>query len=171
MRPPLLLRALLRLYPRDFRGRFGGEVMESMKGELEGRSGLGRAWVWSRGTADRLKGAIRERRRDWNRGGGMGGWAMDLQQAFRALRRSPGLTGAALVTLALGIGATTALFSVLNGIILRPLPYGDPDRVEPGVRSLHELDSGDGLFVGVDLGVDDAGAVIERGVDEPTARR
>jgi len=48
---------------------------------------------------------------------------------LRALRRTPAFTAVAVLTLALGIGATTAIFSVVNGILLQPLPYPDADRI------------------------------------------
>lgn len=55
---------------------------------------------------------------------------MNLRLAFRQLLRSPGFTLLAIMTLGLGIGANTAMFSVLNGILFKPLPYPDSAQLD-----------------------------------------
>ena len=58
----------------------------------------------------------------------------DIRYALRSFRRAPGFTVVALVTLALGIGGTTAIFSIVDGVVLRPLPYNDSSRIVQLVR-------------------------------------
>jgi putative ABC transport system permease protein len=61
--------------------------------------------------------------------GKMGSWVSDVRFAFRGLKRHPGFAVAAVAVLSLGIGASTAIFSVVDGVLLRPLPYPDADRL------------------------------------------
>ena len=71
----------------------------------------------------------------------MNALALDLRLALRALRRAPGFALTAIVTLALGVGATTAIFSAVDAVLLRPLPFPEPERLV----QLHETvpDRGD----------------------------
>lgn len=66
----------------------------------------------------------RRKRSDW-----LGGWKQDLQLAIRGLRKRPGFSATVVATLALGIGATTAVFSLANATLLQPLPYREPENL------------------------------------------
>ena len=66
------------------------------------------------------------------------GWVQDLRIAVRSLAKQKAWTAVAIVTLALGSGANTALFTIVNAALLRPLPYPDSDRIV----SVSETDKG-----------------------------
>ena len=67
---------------------------------------------------------------------------LDLKLVFRQLRKSPGFTATAVLMLAFGIGATTAIFSIVEGVLLRPLPFPDSDQLMVLSDRIREADFG-----------------------------
>ena len=74
---------------------------------------------------------------------------LDLKLVFRQLRQSPGFTATAVLMLAFGIGATTAIFSIVEGVLLRPLPFPDSDRLMVLADRIQEADVGGNGEAGV----------------------
>ena len=66
----------------------------------------------------------------------------DLRHATRLLLKTPGFTAVVVVVLAIGIGATTAIFSIVSGVLLRPLPFPDADRLVTIQSVTHNEDDG-----------------------------
>ena len=127
-------RILLRLLPGRLRRRFGQDMEDVFLHRLAtARGPIRRGRVWARAVGDVVFEAVRERlpwSREAERGGGeMENWMRDTRHAARALARSPAFTAMAVVTVALGIGASTATFSVVDGVMLKPLPYQEPERL------------------------------------------
>jgi putative ABC transport system permease protein len=125
-----LYRVLLRLYPRAFRERFGSE-MEALfveRADATPATLRGRLTLWRTTLADLAASAARERLAATRRPS-TGPIASDVLQAWRVVRRAPVVTLFAVVLMALSIGSTTAVFSIVNAVLLRPYPFARPERL------------------------------------------
>lgn len=129
-----LYRLLLRLFPRAFRDRFGDEmtavfVARQQDARAQGRSAT--AALWGRTLMDIAANGTSERQRFLSE------FVQDARFALRLLRRRPGFSATAIITLALGIGVNVAMFSVVNGVLIRRLPFPAPQQlVRVGETSL-----------------------------------
>jgi putative ABC transport system permease protein len=148
--------AAVRLFPPGFRRRFGTELTGAFAASARDRyaqSGLvGVVRLAARASLDGLVQAVGERWADWRgREPGLGqltaaarvpgtgsqgprtraleALGQDVRFALRVLRRMPGFSAAVILTVALGTGAATTIFAVVRGVVLRPLPFPDSERV------------------------------------------
>ena len=133
-----IYRALLRLYPESTRALVGQEMVACFRDlctEADFQSGWrGVLWVALRTFAEMPRSAVVSRRtRKGNsrrmRGGSGGVVRQDLAYAARGLAKSPGFTAVAVLSLAVGIGANTAVISLANGILWKELPVEEPERL------------------------------------------
>jgi predicted permease len=131
---------LLHAYPVSFRARFGDDMRTTFELDYRRAHAAGHrsaASFWARTVSEAIVCGAAERLRPTGRAGVVtpaerghtmkAAFFHDCRDAFRAWRATPLVSTIAVVSLALGIGANTALFSILNGLVLRPLPVRQPD--------------------------------------------
>ena len=117
---------LLRLYPAEFRARYGRAMRDFQRDRLSlaAKNRESTAALWARTVADVLVSAAAEHLRSFVSGGGtLDTLRQDLGFALRGLRQRPRFAALVIGTVALGVGANAAIFSVVSGVLLRPLPY------------------------------------------------
>jgi predicted permease len=114
-------RWLLRLYPSSFRAEYGEEMRAIFAGRLaRAKDAPSRLVLGVAAVADVLPNALRTH---------LDILRQDLRHTARSLSRSPGFAATAILVTALGIGATTATFSILDHVLIRPLPFPEPERL------------------------------------------
>ena len=135
-----LYRLLLRLCPADLRAEFGAEMEALFLADLNRARGLGKCRLWWRAIGDVLRHGLGARNDVWHRARRtsayveyetgrfwMDTWRYDLRHALRMMARQRGTTAIILLTLALAVGANTAVFSAVHTVLIRPLPYERPE--------------------------------------------
>jgi putative ABC transport system permease protein len=133
MTPPRLPRLILHaLVPFEDRAAVIGDLDEEFGARAGADASAAARWYWRQALGS-IPGALKLR---WRRAAILGDVAGDLRRAMRLFRREPGFAAAAVATIALGSGITTGVVSIVEAILVRPLPYGNADRV----MSIHERD-------------------------------
>src|SRR5580698_334441 len=115
-----MYRALLHLYPKSFRGEYESEMCAVFAQRLRDASGFGLFILWIETFFDVLFNSVRVH---------LDILRQDLRYVGRTVRQSPGYALTVIAIAGLGIGATTAAFSITDHVLLRPLPFPDADRL------------------------------------------
>jgi len=138
-----VLTLLVRFFPAAFRDQFEADIVEQVQTDYGRARSRGRFAAWGfvvatavnlarSGLAERLRPSV-TRESEWTRPMGrrwtMENWMKDLRHAMRSLRHSPGFAVVSVVTLGLAIGANAGIFSVVDTVLLDPLPYANVDRL------------------------------------------
>src|SRR5690242_1971417 len=115
----LLYRLLLRLYPASFRAEYGDDLCALFaRRRAETSNPFSLVVLWLEAVADTVTSAIPTH---------LDILRQDLRWSIRSLRRTPGFTLTAIAVAAIGIGATTAAFTLTDHVLLRPLPFAHPE--------------------------------------------
>ncbi|HET7457984.1 MAG TPA: ABC transporter permease [Gemmatimonadaceae bacterium] len=163
------LRLLLRLYPADFRDEMGESLVETYLDRCRAARARGGASalaaMWLRAFADSVRNGIGERLRPavaWRRSGN---WGRDTERAVRRLVRAPVFALTMLATLTVGLGAFAVVYTVVDKILIEPLPYERPDDLYYVWRNYGWFDLKRGALAGTDVvALQKAGGVIEDAV-------
>ena len=157
---------LLRLYPPDFRHEMGRSFVETYRDKsrdvLKQRGVIGLAGVWLRALKDAMRSGPGERARPagaWR----SHGWGRDAELALRRLRRAPSFVAAIVATLTVGLGAFAIVFTLVQQILIAPMPFRDPDDLYFVWRNYGPIFNLDrGWLAGTDIAeLQKAGGVIE----------
>lgn len=163
------LRLLLRLYPADFRDEMGEALVETYRDRCRAAAARGGrlavAWIWLRALVDSLRNGVGERLRPgiaWRRSGN---WGRDAERVLRRLARAPAFTLSIVATLTVGLGAFAVVYTVVDTVLIEPLPYARPNDLYFVWRDYTWIDLRRGWLGGTDVAeMQRAGGVIQAAV-------